>query len=233
MKNNISAAVFVLYIITIGACTAVNNLISYPVPEYFENGKIENSVVISDIVETKEGKGVISLPVWLSAFINGGIEEAEDNDAYSGRYLFIGMHEGINFDAMNKWTKNYTITQDFPRLAAARIEKRMISAATLYPDDEYGIFYETMVKKAYSGEYPEAVIEDTYWVKTKANSNDNMPDQNNFFEVYKFFVFISIDKTTMQTTIKNMMSEANAAATPTRFQRAAINRLQQNFFEGF
>jgi len=233
MKNNKLAAVFFLCVIIIGACVGQNNLISYPTPEYFKNDNVEDSIMINDITETKEGAGVVRLPVWLTAFINGGIEEAEKMDIYSGRYLFIGKQEGINFDVMNKWTRNYTVKQDFPRLAAARIEKRMISTAALYPDDEYGLFYETTVKKAYNGEYIGAAIEDTYWIKTKVYNDGDIKNENNFLETYKFFVFISIDKTEMQTIIKKMMSEANAAVTSTRAQKAAINRLQQNFFEGF
>jgi len=42
-----------------------------------------------------------------------------------------------------------------------------------------------------------------------------------------------MNKTEMQSIIKNMIAEAAASANPTRVQRTAINRLQLSFFEGF
>jgi hypothetical protein len=118
---------------------------------------------------------------------------------------------------LNKWAGNFTVIQDFPRLAGVRIEKRLNSTALLYPDDEYGEFYESFVKKAFSAEYADAVKEQSYWIKTTA-------------EVYEFYVFISMEKSKMQSIIRTMMSNTLAAVTPTRAQNAAINRLRQFFF---
>jgi len=88
-----------------------------------------------------------------------------------------------------------------------------------------------MVKKAYNAGYNGASLEDTYWIKLKADQNEQ--DEMNVSEVYDFFVFISIDKKIMQNIIMQMMTDVQAAVTVSRAQNNAINRLQQTFFEGF
>jgi len=204
--------------------------------------KIQDAVKIikiESITETMDGIGAVYLPDWLTAYITGGIAKAEELNLYSNKYLFIGNSSGSNFIALSKWADNFTVVHDFPRLAAARIEKRMIYSGALYPDDEYGFFFERLIKKAFVADYPGAIKEETYWIKTLNNNvNEDMDaddanDANNYREIYDFFVFISIDKTAMQVIIKNMMAEVFAAVTPTRAQTSSIIRLQQNFFEGF
>jgi hypothetical protein len=133
--------------------------------------------------------------------------------------------------AMNIWADNFSAARDFIILAAERIVRRMISAANLYPDNEYGLFFETMVKKAYSAAYTGAVKEDTYWIKMNTmQDNDYM---ESYTEVYNTFVLVSINKMTMQTIISDLMTESLSGVTPTAEQRNSINRLRQIFFEGF
>jgi len=46
-------------------------------------------------------------------------------------------------------------------------------------------------------------------------------------------VLISIDTAAMQTAVYNLFSQAIDSSAPAGAQAAAINRLRQNFFEGF
>jgi hypothetical protein len=125
-------------------------------------------------------------------------------------------------------------------LSAQRIQKRMISAALYYPDDEYGVFFETMIKSAYSTVYPNVSKEDIYWIKLKNNNEINREETvfdpqgyGSSSEIYIFFIFLTTDKAVMQTVIINMLEEANLSVTPVGHQRNAINRLRLTFFEGF
>jgi hypothetical protein len=201
------------------ACTSQTNSISHPVPDKKNDDEPLLSIGLSGIKETQDGPGTEYLPDWLISYFKGGIAEVEKLDYCQNRYAFIGRNRGANFIALNKWAANFTVVQDFPWLAAVRIEKRMNSSVLLYPDDEYGEFNEAFVKKAFNAEYSGAVKEQTYWIKTD--------------EVYEFYVFVSMEKNKMQSIIRTMMSDALAAVTPTRAQNAAINQLQQLFFEGF
>jgi len=201
----------------------------FPAPD--KNTKeSENPVKIINITESRDMEGGPYLPDWLSAFLVGGIEEAEKIEAYAGRYLFIADNQGLNFSALDKWADNYSVEHDFPVLAAVRIDRRMNASNTVYPDEEYGIFYETLVKNAYGGEYYGAVKEDTYWIKTKITGDGEgaaLP------EVFIFYVLVSIDKAAMQAAVNNLFSRVFDMTAPAGARAAAINRLRQNFFEGF
>jgi hypothetical protein len=202
------------------ACTSQTNAISHPVPDKKNDDEPVLSIDVSSIKETQDGPGAAYLPDWLISYMKGGIAEVEKLDFCLNRYVFIGKNRGVNFIALNKWAGNFTVIQDFPRLAAVRIEKRLNSSASLYPDDEYGDFFEVFVKKAFNAEYPDAVKEQTYWIKITD-------------EVYEFYVFVSMEKSKMQSIIMAMISDTLVTVTPTRAQNAAINRLRLNFFEGF
>jgi hypothetical protein len=222
-------AIFLLYILIVFSCATQKKSAVFPVPDKDQN-KSENSVEIANITDSRDMEGEPYLPDWLSAFLGGGIEEAERIEAYAGRYLFIAGNQGVNFAALDKWADNYSVELDFPMLAAARIDRRMNVSNTVYPDEEYGIFYETFVKKAYGGEYYGAVKEDTYWIKTRITGGGEYAALS---EVYNFYVLISIDTAAMQAAVYNLFTQAIDTAAPAGAQAVTINRLRQNFFEGF
>jgi len=227
MKKKYFATACLLIIFILSSCVGRKAVNYFPVPD---SGISKDEEIISidvgNIIQTKGGS-TRQIPAWLRSFLNGGIEAVEKMDAYSNKYVFIGINEGENITVLNKWVDFYTVAQDFPMLAAARIGKRMYLTATLYPDDEYGAFYEAMIHNAYNAEYPDAVKEDNYWIKTKSE-NAEAPSEN-----YKFFVLVTIEKMLMQTNIRNMMTKAIADVTMTAIQSNSVNRLRNAFFEGF
>jgi hypothetical protein len=202
------------------ACASQTDAISHPIPDKEKDDEPIPIFDLSSIKETQDGSSAAYLPDWLISYFKGGIAEVEELDSFQNRYVFIGINRGPNFTALNKWAGNFTVIQDFPLIVAVRIEKRLNSQAALYPDDEYGEFYEAFVRKAFNAEYSDAVKEQIYWIKTTD-------------EVYEFYVFISMEKIKLQSIIMTMMADTLAAVTPTRSQNAAINKLQQIYFEGF
>jgi len=239
-------AIFLLCIFIFFSCAAQDNIISFPPPNksLYENDK---SIEIGNITESRDMDKGPKLPDWLSAFLGGGIEEAEKLEAYANRYLFIAVNEGVNFAALSRWADSFSVEHDFSMLAATRIEKRMNVSNSVYPDEEFGLFNEMFVKNAYSGEYPGAVKEDTYWIKTKVPGDNNEGELSNIVglsdnavsdnaalpEVFVFYVLISVNADEMRDLVYNFFTQALSSSAPTRAQTAAINRLGQNFFEGF
>ena len=201
-----------------------------PVPDssYFEKKNTAGiGIDINSIIETKDGTSLRSIPEWLRVFINGGIEAVESLDRFSNKYVYIGINKGTDTAALNKWAEIFSAAYDFPVLAAERIEKRMIASASLYPNDEYGAFFERMVIKAYGTSYTGTSKEDTYWIKAIIDN------ENNDAETFMYFILITIDKYTMQSIIKNMLIQTENSVKLTAAQNISVNRLQQNFFEGF
>jgi len=220
MKKKLFLTHCILYTILFFSCAGQNNLF-IPEPDFsvYINDK---TIQIDNIIETKDGVSADSMPLWLLTFVNGGNRAVEQMEAYSNKYVFVGVNEGENFIALNKWAENYSAMRDFAILAAGRMEERMILTASLFPDDEYGAFFETLIKLAYSTEYVSAAKEDTYWFK-----KGSVP------ETYNFFVLITIERNSMQAIVRSMMAQANAAAAPTGSQAASVNRLRLTFFDGF
>ncbi|MDR0583940.1 MAG: hypothetical protein LBG57_06280 [Treponema sp.] len=205
-----------------------------PLPEQIETAEL------GEIVESRNGPADAALPEWLNRFLAGGIRQVEAQDVYWNQYIFIGRNRGVNLNALQQWADRFTVAQDFPRLAAVRIENRLLAAATLYPDDEYGEFFEAMIKSASDAEYPEALKEDSFWVKWRTRggpaadlSGEGEVENTVEEDIYEFFVLISIDKIALQNRIRALMADIQTAVPPTRDQAASINRIRQNFFEVF
>ena len=177
------------------------------------------------------------IPEWVTLFLDGearGYEsrKVESLDEWSGKYVFVGENRGDNFNALMQWAVNLTAAQDLPRLIAQRAERRLIAAASLYPDDEYGEFFASMIRKIFDGEYPDSVKEQTFWVKRKLIPDNNAPPET-AAERYEFLVLISIDRNILQKQIRDIMAAVKAAVPATKEQTAAINKVQNTFFEGF
>ncbi|MDR0323214.1 MAG: hypothetical protein LBI12_02050 [Treponema sp.] len=218
------------------SCAGQEKSMYIPVPDEFFFEQEQKKVELDIITETRDGVSVENMPPWMYFYASGGIEAVERIGSYNGKYVFIGNNEGENFDALGMWVDNFSAVRDFTMLAADRIERRIISASTMYPEYEYGSFYETMVKKAYSSIYSGAVKEDTYWVKMKVGDENDDGENGSRLDnagIYYFFVLITIEKGKMQAAVTNMIAESLASVTPTETQRNAIIRLQQRFFERF
>ena len=241
MKIKCCFVALLLNTIIFVSCTVQRNIPFVPVPDgnfFAISRSIE--IELNDIIQTQGGSGVRFLPQWLQSYITGGIEAVENMDAYSQKYIFIRSNRGENFNILNRWSSFFSVEQNFAPLAAARIERRMILPAVLYPDDEYGRFFERLIKNAFNAEYPGAVREDTFWIRVR---NDNASGA----DIYMFFILISIDRMQMQSIITEMIEKTIADVMPTgrrpfarrgsqnieAAQAAAVNNLRRTFFEGF
>ena len=229
MKKKILLAVFSFYALIIFSCPGKTAPLII-IPET-SNKKIEinYSIGLDDITDTKNGKGKNAIPEWLMTYNSGGIDAVEKTDQYAGKYCFVGRNKNSNFEALSKWAENYPETNAVTRLVAARIENRLNLNIALYPDDEYGVFYERLIKKSFDMEYRDAVTKEIFWIKKTETT-----EANESFDTYEFFAFVIIDKTIMQDIIKKMITDSRDEKDfPTRAQNNAINNIQLHFFEGF
>ena len=219
-----------------GGCASQEKKIVFrpePVPEeadVVESGKL---------IESQRGAPSVALPEWVSRYLGGrspgeGLRQVEYLNAYRNAYVFIGKNRGTNLNALRQWAAEFTVAQDFPRLAAVRIEKRLLATAALYPDDEYGEFFEALIKKSSDAEYPEAKKGESFWVKWQVSAAESAETENPVVrELYELFIIISIDKNALQTRVRDLLSNTRTTVPPTRDQAASISRIQQHFFEEF
>ncbi|MDR0291115.1 MAG: hypothetical protein LBI06_09285 [Treponema sp.] len=228
------------FIILFAACTTVQNKIII-IPDPTEDKLLEQTGRIEhwQIIETQNGPTENGIPEWVRRYLERGTKGVESLEAYSDKYVFVGENWGENFNVLQQWARGFAVAQDLPRLIAYRAERRLVAAAVYYPDDEYGEYFEKLIKKMSDGEYPGASKEQTFWLKVKVKVvgegaiDDGLPQEDAFTERYEFLTLISIDKETLQRQIRGIMADVTTKTPPTRGQSQAINRIQQNFFEDF
>jgi hypothetical protein len=181
---------------------------------------------IMDYQNKTEGE---TIPEWVDRYLAEGVRGVEKIAEFRNKYIFVGIGEGSNFRALSQWEAAFTPAQDFARLAASRIEARLITAAQpAIPDDTYGPFFEALIKKASDAQYQGAVKETGFWLRQISPESTEVNR-----EVYDFLVLISIDKNQLESQINTIFNAARTDIDPRRDQAAAINRIRENFFEGF
>jgi hypothetical protein len=198
-----------------------------------------DAVESGKLIESQRGSPSAPLPEWLNRYLGApspgeGLRQAEALTTYRNAYVFVGKNRGTNLNALRQWAAEFTVAQDFPRLAAVRIENRLLAAAALYPDDEYGEFFEALVKNASDAEYPEAKKGESFWVKWRVSVPESAETENPAVrELYELFIIISMDKNALQIRVRDLLANTRTAVPPTRDQAASISRIQQHFFEDF
>jgi hypothetical protein len=229
----------ILLAILLNACVLKKSVVFIPDPSQ-NNAQEQTGLDYHQIIESENGAGESDLPAWVRSYLDGGVRGIESMDTYSGKYTFVGKNRGENFNVLRQWADGFTATQDLPRLIAQRTERRLVNAAVLYPDDEYGEYFEKFIKVMSDGEYPDAIKEQTFWLKQKVKVvseetavDDDLPKEDVFFERYEFLVLMSIDRETLKKQIEGTMADIKTKALPTRNQTQAINKIRQTFFEGF
>jgi len=171
------------------------------------------------------------IPVWADLYLLGNASSIESLVEFENHYVFISVNAGTNFYALGRWNAAFSAELDFARLAALRIEKRMLEAAAKYPDDEYGSYFETLIRNASDAEWTGAVRMDDFWIYR------SFPDPEDpgaaGVESYDFLILVIIDKETLAGQIRPILNNAVPDTPLTRDQRNAVNRVRERFFDGF
>jgi hypothetical protein len=231
----ISALLFFVCALVFCACAGPGKVVFYPEPESARE-QIKTAAA-GEIIESQNGPARVPVPEWVSRFLNGGIRQVEALGVYQNKYMFIARNRGSSFNALNRWAEGFSAAQDLPRLLAARVENRLLAAASLYPDDEYGEYFEALMKNISDADCHEARKEGSFWIKRRISGSEAEMEfaetENTVRDIYEFFVLVGMDKMRLQIMIRELMANTRTGVPPTRDQAASINRIQQIFFEGF
>jgi hypothetical protein len=166
-----------------------------------------------------------SIPEWVSRYEADGIQAIEALRAYQNKYVFVSKNQGSNAKALGLWVSGFSVLQDFPRLVSERVQARFSKAASSYPDDEYGGYFEASVKATADAVYQGAVREDDFWALKRYFIGEE-------WDVYEFLILVSIDKTTLGSQINALLNTVTFE-TLNKEQALAVNQLRSSFYEGF
>jgi len=207
------------------SCITDSGRRAYELPEVPEETKTPRTFAIIDYKNKSIGEVV---PEWVNLYLNSGLREVEALRTYQGSYVFVHRNEGNNFNALQLWKDNFSAELDFPRLAAVRIEARF-SAAVPYPDEEYGAFYEALIRAASDASWTGATKKDDFWVRKRYPSNETEGEQEN----WEFLVLVTIEKSRFSSQLGKIFENINPIPPPDQNQIVAINRVKEQFFEKF
>ncbi|MCL2833600.1 MAG: hypothetical protein FWD78_10560 [Treponema sp.] len=180
------------------------------------------------VIDYKNKDKGAAIPDWVTYYYEGNISAIESLPEFENYYVFISHNTGANFNALNQWNAAFTCELDFARLAAVRIENRFLNAAVNYPDDEYGSYYESLVRAASDAQWDGASRKDDFWLYYGSSGGSNSGGNT-----YDFLVLAIIRKDLLQEQIKKIFSNLTPEDPVSREQRAAFNRVQDRFFDGF
>jgi hypothetical protein len=228
---------FLLAALLFAACTLQQGKVLF-IPDPAQNVQEEQPGLSQSwqVIESQSGSGEDGLPAWVRGYFDRGVRGIEALDAFRDKYVFIGKNRGENFNALQQWANGFTVAQDLPRLIVQRVERRLVAATALYPDDEYGEYYAYMIKRVSDEEYPGAVKGLVFWTKQKRIQTEDEAEASADSEqknIYEFLILVSIDREALQTQINNIMADIKTATAPTKDQTAAINKIRLTFFEEF
>ena len=179
---------------------------------------------VMDFKDKSEG-GFI--PEWASLWLAQGNRGVETEKDFQGRFVFVYSNEGNNFRALELLNENFTPGQDFPRLAAARIEARF-SDGVSYPDVEYGAFFEDLIRAASDTIWTGAVRVDDFWVRKKYQ-----PSEEGETESWELLILVTIEKLRFTSQLEDIFQKIAPNPAPTMEQIAAANSVKEHFYEGF
>ena len=208
-----------------------NTCSNVPKEAYLQNSAAQSNVreEYFNIIDYKTRTQNQEIPLWVEFYETGGLaglEDIMDQDFY----FFVSKNSGTNFNALQQWISAFRVSHNFARLVSTRIQERFTAASTTFPDQDFGAYFEAVIKASSDAVYYGAVKEDDFWIKKQYLENDMVTVAR---EVYDFLILVSIERNVLIPQINNILDNTKTALPPTREQSVAIQRLRTNFFVNF
>jgi len=183
-----------------------------------------------DVIDHKTLALGQEVPEWVLAYITDGVVGVESLPRYEGKFVFIGEDTGTNLNALRQWATGFTVAQDLSRLVSTRVQAKFAGAAAGSPDDEYGRYFENVVKSASDASYTGARKETDFWLLKRYFKEDGETVDR---EEYDYYVLITIDQEVLKRQIEDVLNGVEPDKPLTREQQTAVERVKESFYEGF
>jgi hypothetical protein len=125
------------------------------------------SVQVSRIIEILDYQGRSSgeeVAEWVSLYINGGVSALERLDEFAPYFVFVAEQSSPDLNTLLQWGRNFSLERDIPQLVLLRAYRRLTGNLSINPDDMYGSFFETFIKRLASLRWPAARKPYERWV---------------------------------------------------------------------
>lgn len=221
------APLCVIFIISLLFPGCASQRRSIPLREEEPQNVRDMSWTIPDYRDREKGLG---LPDWVTFYLQGNIAAIENMAEYRNYYVFVSVAHSNNFSALSQWNAAFTPELDFARLAAVRIERRFLNAAAAWPDDEYGSYFECMIRAVSDARWEGAYRHDDFWLyRSFPETDEHKTDKDGF----DYLILVIIRKEIMELQTKIILDSVVPEVPLTRDQRSAVNRVRERFFDYF
>jgi hypothetical protein len=191
---------------------------------------VEQKTPTYEVVDHKTMAIGGDIPAWVISYIDSGVQGVEALPAYKDKFVFIAEDEGTNKAALSLWMTGFNVGQEISRMVSTRVQAKFVGAAAGSPDDEFGRYFENVVKSAGEASYSGARKETDFWLLKryfKANSKEVEK------EVYTMYVLVTIDRATLERQIEAVLNGVQVDKPLTREQQTAVDRVKEGFYEAF
>lgn len=184
-----------------------------------------------EIVEHKGmTMGVANAPDWVVAAISNGNAGVEAMSQYKDKYCFVADQTGNNLQALQLWAQGFSVNQEIARMVSNRVQSKFVGAAAGSPQDEFGQYFENVVKAAADATFSGVRKEADWWVKVRYFQADGKKVDR---EEYRYLVLMTVDKASLQKQIDDVIDGVATDKPLTKTQQTAVDRVKESFYEGF
>lgn len=183
-----------------------------------------------EVIEHKASGIGGNIPEWVQIYIESGNSGVEALEKFQKMYVFVGEDSGVNLNALRLWAQGFNVAQDLARLVSTRVQAKFAGAAAGSPDDEFGRYFENVVKSASEATITGARKDSDFWVYKRYFKADGKTEDR---VVYDYYVLVTIDREVLKTQLDKILAGVVPDKPVTKQQQTAIDRVKESFYEGF
>jgi hypothetical protein len=188
----------------------------------------------------------VALAEWVSLYIEGGIPALERAEEFAPYYVFVAEQSSPDIKTLMLWRDNFNLEQYFPQLVFLRAYRRLTNNLSINPDETYGTFFETLMKRIAALGWPPAQVYAGMWLRVRyfmeepAESSlqqdediDTPPEFSTDSILYTYLILTIIEKPEIENVLNALMDETYNDVSLQRDQAQAVNAVRSNFFSTF
>ncbi|MDR0383196.1 MAG: hypothetical protein LBH50_04340 [Spirochaetaceae bacterium] len=233
--NCFAAFVCLLLAQLAASCLAVSRREALP----YAKPPVEKNRIAEILDYQNSGAGLAG---WAAAYMDGGITALEKMDEFASCYAFVAEQSSPNLDTLLLWGENFNVEIDFPQLVFLRAYRRLTDNLSINPDETYGSFFETFMKRMAALRWPEARQYASTWLLARylpsspdvsELSEPQPPDADETADSnrYIYLILNIIEKADLENGIAPLLDDFDG--TLPRDQAQAVNSVRARFFDGF
>lgn len=217
----IFAAVLTVCLLFAGCASSAPAPAPEPEPEPIELP----SRVKTEVLDHKGASlGKSALPEWIDAYIDFGAAGVEELAKFQDQYCFIAEYHAENLDAGLAWVKGFEVPQLIARQIQLKVESIFVGAAVGAPEDDYGTYFENVVKSTTDVSFSGAKLVQDYWVLVRTYDPDI---KNTYSDAYQIYVLYTMPKAMLDKQLNNEIDKAMDDGEMSESQKEAFKNVKK------